>query len=339
MAVAAFRGLGRVKRAVFSGTGAYLPVRRMANAELERMVDTTDAWIVQRTGIRERRIAAPGETTSDMAVAASRPALAAAGLPPEALDAIVVATMLGDTIVPSTAPIVQNALGARNAAAFDLGAACTGFVYALAVGAACVKSGMFANVLVIGSECNSRLVDWHDRNTCILFGDGAGAVVLTAGEGEGGSDVLDVELGCDGARANLIDVPAGGTRLPASAQTVAASRHFLTMNGREVFKFAVSVMCQLLTSMCARNGVTFKDIALLVPHQVNYRVIEACCERVPLSTDKFYMNIDKYGNTSAASIPIALAEALDEGRIARGDLVGILGFGAGMTWGSTLIRW
>lgn len=328
-----------MKRAVFAGTGAYLPAQRMTNADLERMVDTTDAWIVQRTGIRERRIAAPDEATSDMALRAARGALESASLRPEDLDAIIVATMLGDTLVPSTAVLIQAALGAPHAAAFDVGAACTGFVYGLAVGTACVKSGLFRNVLVIGTECNSRIVDWTDRNTCILFGDGAGAAVLTAGEGDEGSDILDVELGCDGAKAGLITIEAGGTRLPASPETVAAGKHLLHMNGRDVFKFAVNIMCHMLAGMCRRNGIALEDIALFIPHQVNYRVIEACCERVPLSPDRFFLNIDRCGNTSAASIPIALDEAVREGRIARGDLIAILGFGAGMTWGSALVRW
>ncbi|HAK95596.1 MAG TPA: 3-oxoacyl-ACP synthase [Planctomycetes bacterium] len=339
MAVASFRGLGRTKRAAFTGTGAYLPARRMTNADLERMVDTSDAWIVQRTGIRERRIAAPEEATSDMALHAARAALADASLRAEDLDAIVVATMLGDRLVPSTAALVQAALGAPHAAAFDVGAACTGFVYALAVGASCVKSGLFRNVLVIGSECNSRIVDWTDRNTCILFGDGAGAAVLAAADGGEGSDILDVELGCDGAKAGLITIEAGGTRLPATPDTAAGGRHLLRMNGREVFKFAVNIMCHMLVDMCRRNGIALDDIALCIPHQVNYRVIEACCERVPLPLGRFYLNIDRCGNTSAASIPIALDEAVRAGRLARGDLVCILGFGAGMTWGSALVRW
>ncbi len=339
MASAVFQGPGRMKRAVFAGTGSYLPARRMTNADLERMVDTSDAWIVQRTGIRERRIAAPGEATSDLALPAARAALADASLAAEDLDAIIVATMLGDRLVPATAARIQADLGARRAAAFDLNAACTGFIYALAAGAAGIKSGLFRNALVIGSECNSRMVDWTDRNTCILFGDGAGAAVLAAADGAGGSDILAFELGCDGAKADLIAVEAGGTRLPTTPETAAAGRHFLTMNGREVFKFAVNPICRMLTDLCARNGIALNDIALCVPHQVNYRVIEACCERVPLPLDRFYLNIDRCGNTSAASIPIALDEAVRAGRLARGDLLCLLGFGAGMTWGSALVRW
>ena len=303
------------------------------------MVDTSDAWIVKRTGIRERRIASPDETTSDMAAAAGRRALAAAGLEAEALDALILATMSPDAPTPATACAVQTRLGARDAAAFDLNAACTGFIYAAAAGAAFIRSGMFRHVLVIGSDCNSRIINWSDRNTCVLFGDGAGAAVFSGHDDGAGADILDCELGCDGACADYIRVPAGGTGMPATHATVDGGLHFLTMNGREVFKFAVTSMVAMLTNAAKRNGLTPGALDLIIPHQVNYRIIAACADRLAIPMTRFVINIERYGNTSAASIPIALDEAVALGRLQRGDTVCLLGFGAGMTWGYTLLRW
>jgi len=342
MVLGLLRGLNnrpRVKRAVFTGTGAYLPTERLTNFDLERMVQTSDDWIVQRTGIRERRRAAADQATSDLATEAAREALAAADLPAEDVDAIVLATMTPDNVTPAAAVHVQAALGARHAAAFDLNAACTGFVYAVTVGAALVKSGIFDNVLVIGSECNSRLINWHDRNTCILFGDGAGAAVLSGDAGTGESDIIDWELGTDGTKADLITVPAGGSRRPASAETVQEELHYMSVKGREVFKFAVGIMGDMIERILSRNRLTVDDLKLIIPHQVNYRIVSACSERLGIPLEKFYLNIDRYGNTSAASIPIALDEACKAGRLQRGDLVCLLAFGAGMTWGFNLLRW
>ncbi len=342
MVLGLLRGLNsrpRVMRAVFTGTGAYLPDTRLTNFDLQRMVDTSDEWIVQRTGIRERRRAADDQATSDLAIEAAKRALLAAEIPGEALDAIILATMTPDTVTPAAAVHVQRALGARRAAAFDLNAACTGFVYGVTVGAAFVRSGIFRHVLIIGGECNSRLINWQDRNTCILFGDGAGAAVMSGFPGTGESDLIDWELGTDGNRADLITVPAGGSRQPASAATVGNNLHFMTVKGREVFKFAVNIMVEMMERMLSRNKLAIDDISLIVPHQVNTRIISACCERLGFPLETFYLNIDRYGNTSAASVPIALDEASRTGLLNRGDLVGLLGFGAGMTWGYNLIRW
>jgi 3-oxoacyl-[acyl-carrier-protein] synthase-3 len=262
-----------------------------------------------------------------------------ANLPAESLDAIVLATMTPDTVTPAAAVHVQRALGAQRAAAFDLNAACSGFVYAVTVGAAFVRSGIFRHVLIIGSECNSRLINWQDRNTCILFGDGAGAAVMSGFPGTGDSDLIDWDLGTDGTRADLITVPAGGSRQPATAATVEQNLHYMTVNGREVFKFAVNIIVEMIDRMLSRNKLTIDDISLIVPHQVNSRIISACCERLGYPLETFYLNIDRYGNTSAASVPIALDEASRAGLLNRGDLVCLLGFGAGMTWGYNLIRW
>ncbi len=342
MVLGLLRGLSnrpRVRRVVFTGTGAYLPSERLTNADLERMVDTTDEWIVQRTGIHERRLAAPHQATSDLAVEASKRALEAAGLPADQLDAIVLATMSPDSLAPSTAVHVQAAIGAERAAAFDLNAACTGFVYAVTVGAGLVKSGIFRNVLVVGSECNSRLINWEDRNTCVLFGDGAGAVVLSGETGNGESDIIDWELGADGTKADLIRIQAGGSRMPATVETVQRKLHFMEVRGREVFRFAVNSMVNMIQDMLRRNRLTAEDLRLIIPHQVNYRIVSACSERVGIPMEKFYLNIDRYGNTSAASVPIALDEACRQQLLKRGDLVCLLAFGAGMTWGFNLLRW
>jgi 3-oxoacyl-[acyl-carrier-protein] synthase-3 len=326
-----------------SGTGMLVPDRVLKNSDLEEMVDTSDEWIIQRTGIRERRLVSDGQSTSTLATEASRRALEDAGLSARDLDAIILATITPDTQCPACAVYVQDALGATNACAFDLNAACTGFVYSTAMATGMIQSGLHQNVLVIGAEALSRFVDYTDRNTCILFGDGAGAAVLSKAPQEGangtGSRVLDSYLRSDGARWDLISIEGGGSRHPASEETVAERLHYLRQNGKEVFKFATKTLVELITRAVTKNGIAIQDLAMVIPHQVNYRIIEAALKKIDLPRERIYLNLQRYGNTSAASVPIALSEAVQEGRIQRGDLVLLAAFGAGLTWGYNLIRW
>jgi 3-oxoacyl-[acyl-carrier-protein] synthase-3 len=308
----------------------------MTNTELERMVATSDDWIRERTGIRERHIAASGEACSDLAVQAGRRALAAAGLAASDLDLILVATCTGDYPLPATACLVQHQLGATKAAACDLSAACCGFVYALSVADAYVRTGM-RHVLVIGSEVMSAITDWSDRNTCILFGDGAGAAVVSASEGERG--ILSTHLRSDGSLCELITVPAGGSRTPLSEQVVAERTHFIKMKGNETFKVAVRTLEEIARETLAANHLQVEDLDLYVPHQANMRILKAVMERLGLPLEKVMLNLEQYGNTSAASIPIALDEAVRAGRVRDGSLVMLGAFGAGLTWASALIRW
>jgi 3-oxoacyl-[acyl-carrier-protein] synthase III len=319
-----------------AGTGSYTPSRVMTNTELERMVATSDDWIRERTGIRERHIAASGEACSDLAVQAGRRALAAAGLAASDLDLILVATCTGDYPLPATACLVQHQLGATKAAACDLSAACCGFVYALSVADAYVRTGM-RHVLVIGSEVMSAITDWSDRNTCILFGDGAGAAVVSASEGERG--ILSTHLRSDGSLCELITVPAGGSRTPLSEQVVADRTHFIKMKGNETFKVAVRTLEEIARETLAANHLQVEDLDLYVPHQANMRILKAVMERLGLPLEKVMLNLEHYGNTSAASIPIALDEAVRAGRVRDGSLVMLGAFGAGLTWASALIRW
>ena len=319
-----------------AGTGSYTPSRVMTNTELERMVATSDDWIRERTGIRERHIAASGEACSDLAVQAGRRALAAAGLAASDLDLILVATCTGDYPLPATACLVQHQLGATKAAACDLSAACCGFVYALSVADAYVRTGM-RHVLVIGSEVMSAITDWSDRNTCILFGDGAGAAVVSASEGERG--ILSTHLRSDGSLCELITVPAGGSRTPLSEQVVAERTHFIKMKGNETFKVAVRTLEEIARETLAANHLQVEDLDLYVPHQANMRILKAVMERLGLPLEKVMLNLEHYGNTSAASIPIALDEAVRAGRVQDGSLVMLGAFGAGLTWASALIRW
>lgn len=319
------------------GIGYAVPERRLTNADLEKMVDTSDEWITSRTGIKERRIAAPGEATSDWAVRAGAKALAHAGVSPEEIDLVIVATATGDYVVPSTASIVQHRLGIPSAAAYDLGAGCSGFVYALDQAWHAVRSGGYNKALVIGADLISRIVNWQDRSTCVLFGDGAGAVVV--GETEPGYGVLATYLGSDGSGAPFLCVPAGGSRRPATAETVQAGEHFLRMVGNEVFKFAVRIMEEATLEVLRRAGLATDDIDLFVPHQANIRIIDAAAKRLGVSDERIVVNVQRYGNTSAASIPIALGEALEEGRLRPGHLVVCVGFGAGLTWGAAALRW
>jgi 3-oxoacyl-[acyl-carrier-protein] synthase-3 len=308
----------------------------MTNTELERMVATSDDWIRERTGIRERHIAASGEACSDLAVQAGRRALAAAGLAASDLDMILVATCTGDYPLPATACLVQHQLGATKAAACDVSAACCGFVYALSVADAYVRTGM-RHVLVIGSEVMSAITDWSDRNTCILFGDGAGAAVVSASDDERG--ILSTHLRSDGSLCELITVPAGGSRTPLSEQVVAERTHFIKMKGNETFKVAVRTLEEIARETLAANQLQVEDLDLYVPHQANMRILKAVMERLGLPLEKVMLNLEHYGNTSAASIPIALDEAVRAGRVQDGSLVMLGAFGAGLTWASALIRW
>ncbi len=323
-------------RARITGTGSYVPERVVTNADLERMVATSDQWIVERTGIRERRVVAEGEACSDLGVQAGERALKTAGLSPADLDLILVATCTGDMPLPSTACLIQHRLGATRAAACDISAACCGFVYALAVADAYIKTGL-RHVLVIGSEVMSVITDWTDRNTCVLFGDGAGAVVLSAGEGERG--VLSSHLRSDGSLCDLIVVPGGGSRHPPSERMLKERLQYIKMKGNETFKVAVRTLEEIARETLAHNHLSIEDVDLYVPHQANVRIIKAVAERLGLPLEKVFLNIDRYGNTSAASIPIALDEAVREGRLREGHLVMIGAFGAGLTWASTMIRW
>ncbi len=317
------------------GTGKYVPERRLTNKDLEQMVETNDEWIVTRTGIRERRIAEPAQASSDLAYEASVRALAAAGLTADQLDLIIVATITPDMFFPSTACLLQDRLGAKQAAAFDLSAACSGFIYGLATAASFVKTGMYRRILVVGAETLSRITDYTDRNTCILFGDGAGAVVV--GEVPEGRGFRSFVLGADGSGGELLRICGGGSRLPATEQSVADKKHFLEMNGRDVFKFAVRVMGSAAEEALDKAGLAKADIDLLVPHQANIRIVQAALERLGLSEDKAMVNLDRYGNVSAASIPIALAEAVEEGRAKTGDTLLLVGFGGGLTWGASAL--
>lgn len=323
-------------RARIAGTGSYAPTRVLTNADLERMVATSDEWIRERTGIRERRIAATGEACSDLAVQAGRRALAAAGVAATDLDMILVATCTGDFPLPATACLVQHQLGATKAGACDLSAACCGFVYALSVADAYIKTGM-RHVLVIGSEVMSAITDWTDRNTCVLFGDGAGAVVLSASDGEQG--ILSTDLRSDGTLCELIMVPGGGSRTPPSEKVITERLHTIKMKGNETFKVAVRTLEEIARTTLSANHFRVKDLDLYVPHQANVRILRAVMERLGLPIEKVLLNLDRYGNTSAASIPIALDEAVREGRIKDGSLVMLGAFGAGLTWASAMIRW
>lgn len=318
------------------GTGAYVPDRVLTNADLERMVATSDAWILERTGIRERRIAAPGQACSDLGARAARQALAAAGIQPADLDMILVATCTGDQPLPSTACLIQAQLGAQRAAACDLSAACCGFVYALSVADAYVKTGS-RYVLVVGAEVMSAITDWTDRGTCILFGDGAGAAVV--GPAEGNRGILSTYLRSEGGLGDLICVPGGGSDMPPSEKMLTEKAQFLKMKGNETYKVAIKTLEEVARETLSAHGLTVNDIDVYVPHQANIRIIKAVAERLQLPMEKIFMNIDRYGNTSAASIPLALDEAVKAGRVKDGSLVMIGAFGAGLTWASALIRW
>lgn len=319
------------------GTGKYVPERILSNADLEKMVETSDEWIVTRTGIRERRIANADQASSDLALPAARRALENAGITAEELDLIIVATITPDRFFPSTACILQDRLGARKAAAFDLSAACSGFIYGLANAHALIASGMYRYALVVGAECLSKVTDYSDRNTCILFGDGAGAAVLgPVPEGRGFRSFV---LGADGSGGELLKLEAGGSRTPITPEVLEQRLNYMYMEGREVFKFAVRVMGSAAEEALRRAGIGKSDIDLLVPHQANIRIIQSALERLSLPEDKCMINLHRYGNVSAASIPIALAEAEEENRLREGDTVLLVGFGGGLTWAASVLNW
>ena len=326
-----------VRGATIVGTGMYVPDARLTNQDFERMVDTSDEWIRERTGIIERRIAAPEQASSDLALEAAKRALDMAGLDAEDIDHIILATTTPDRYLPSCACTLQQKLGATRAAAYDVFAACTGFVYGLGLGRAVIASGMADTVLVVGVETLTRIVDFTDRNTCVLFGDGAGAVILRPCEpGEG---ILSVEMRSDGELGDVLEIAAGGSKLPASADTVRDHKHFISMRGKKLFPFAVRSMEESLLTALGRAGLTAPDLDLVIPHQANQRIIDALRERLEFPPEKVVMNISRYGNTSSASIPISLDEVVREGRLKPGDRLGLCAFGGGATWGASIVHW
>ncbi len=319
------------------GLGYYVPEKILTNADIEKLVDTNNEWIVERTGIEERRIAAPDEPTSQLAYNAAVKALEDANTKPEELDMIIVATISADCNTPSTACILQEKLGAKKAAAFDLSAACSGFVYGAAIASQFIETGVYKKVLVVGAETLSKFVNWQDRNTCIIFADGAGAAVF--GAVEDGYGVLSFDLGADGGGAETIMIPGGGSRHPADEESVEKHMHCLVMNGKETFRFAVKAMGSTVLKSLERAGLSKEDIDWLVPHQANIRIIQSAAKRLHLPMEKVFVNIEKYGNASAASIPMALTEAYHAGKFKKGDIIALSGFGAGLTWASCIMKW
>ena len=320
-----------------TGVGAYVPERVLTNADLEKLVDTSDEWITTRTGIKERRMAAKDEFTSDMAAKAAQRAMKMAGVTASQVDLIIVATITPDMPFPATACFVQQKIGAKRAAAFDLEAACSGFIYGLEIGQQFIMSRTYDTVLVIGAEKLSAITDWQDRNTCVLFGDGAGAAVLQNRENSHG--LLTALMGADGGKANLLFMPGGGSRCPASKDSVEGRMHFLHMNGKETFKNAVQAMCSAAQEVLRRCEVDITRIKCVIPHQANRRIIDAVGERLGATPEQMFINVNRYGNTSAASVAIALDEAVASGKIQRGDLLLLIVFGAGLTWGAAVIEW
>jgi 3-oxoacyl-[acyl-carrier-protein] synthase-3 len=320
-----------------TGVGAYVPEKILTNADLEKMVDTSDEWITTRTGIKERRIAAKDEFTSDMAAKAAQRAMKMAGVTAAQIDLIIVATISPDMPFPATACFVQQKIGAKRAAAFDLEAACSGFIYGLEIGQQFIMSRTYDTVLVIGAEKLSAITDWQDRNTCVLFGDGAGAAVLQNRENSHG--LLTALMGADGGKADLLFMPGGGSRCPATKDSVDARLHFLHMSGKETFKNAVQAMCSAAREVLRRCELDISRIKCVIPHQANRRIIDAVGERIGATPEQMFINVNRYGNTSAASVAIALDEAVASGKIQRGDLMLLIVFGAGLTWGAAVIEW
>jgi len=329
--------IGKANGAIsITGIGAYAPDHVITNDDLSKLMDTSDEWIVERTGIRERRVAADDQALSDLALPAARDALEQAGLDAGTVDLIIVATVTPDMAFPSAGAIIADELGSPDAAAYDLSAGCTGFMYAVAQGYGMVAAGLARHALVVGGDVLSRILDWSDRGTAVLFGDGAGAVVIER-VSEGG--FLGFELGADGSGGSALYLPAGGSRTPASAETVAERKHFVQMNGREVFKFATRVLVSSAEKVLAECGKTVDDVDVYIPHQANVRIIEHAAEKLGIPRERIVINVERYGNTSSGSIPLALAEAQADGRLRDGALVLMTGMGAGLTWGSGLIEW
>ncbi|RKY43225.1 MAG: 3-oxoacyl-ACP synthase [Candidatus Makaraimicrobium thalassicum] len=326
-----------MKKTGILGVGKYLPENILTNTDLERMVDTTDEWITSRTGIKERRIAAENEATSDMAVKAAKSALKSAGLEPKDLDLIIVATITPDMFFPSTACLVQHKLGAGNIPAFDIAVACSGYIYGLTIADQFIKSGMYKRALVVAAEKLSAVTDWEDRSTCVLFGDGAGAAVVGMVE-QGG--ILGAALGADGSKGDLLRLPAGGSRMPASIKTVENKLHTIKMEGNVLFRHAVKIMADAALAVTEPLGLKGDDIDIIIPHQANKRILNALAKKMGVDPDKkVYLNLEKYGNMSAASSAVALTEAIEEGRIKRGDIILMDAFGGGLTWGALIIKW
>lgn len=325
-----------MRRVGIIGVGKYLPKKILTNYNLEKMVDTSDEWITTRTGIKERRMAARNEATSDLAIKASIAALEDAHLKPQDLELILVATITPDSAFPSVACLLQNALLAKNAVCLDISAACAGFVYALTIAQQFIARGTYKNALVVGAEILSSITDWKDRNTCVLFGDGAGAVVVSEVKSGG---ILSTYLGSDGSKADLLMIPGGGSRHPCNRDTVDKRLNYIKMQGNELFKLAVTIMAHAAQVALKRAGLECKDVDLVIPHQANIRIIMAMAKKLRLPVEKIYLNIEKYGNMSSASTATALCEAVKEGRIRKGDIVLLDAFGAGLVWGACVIRW
>ncbi|HST05934.1 MAG TPA: beta-ketoacyl-ACP synthase III [Chloroflexia bacterium] len=323
--------------AAITGWGSAVPEKVLSNVDLEKFVDTTDEWISTRTGIRQRHVVSEGESTATLSVTAARKALDRAGVDPRKVDLIICCTATPDFLFPATACLIQNEIGADNAGAFDLEAACSGFIYGISVGTQFIKTGAYKTVLVVAAEALSRFIDWHDRATCVLFGDGAGAVVLQASDTETG--LLSFVLGSHGSGSELIKLPAGGAALPASHETVDNHDHFIKMNGTEVYRFAVRIMGDSAVAALEKSGLDYDDLSMCIPHQANKRIISSIAERLKLPPEKVFLNIDQYANTSAASIPIALCEAADAGLVKPGDNILFVAFGAGLTSGAAIVRW
>jgi len=325
------------QRASITGIGSYLPDKVLTNYDLEKMVDTTNDWIIQRTGIKERRIVENGVTTSDIATQASLRAMEDAGVSPKDLDMIITSTITPDHIFPSTSCYIQQKIGATRACAFDILAACAGFIYAMSIGQSFINSGAMKTVLVVGAECLSKITDYTDRATCVLFGDGAGAVIIQRNPVK--HEILSSSLAADGSEADVLIMPGGGARNPASLESIQQRLHYIQFKGKEVFKLAINNITNLILETTRENGLTLDDIDLIIPHQSNLRIIEATMEKLGLPMEKAFVNIDKYGNTSSASVPIAMDEARKQGRLRKGNIVMLVAFGGGLTWGSSVIRW
>jgi 3-oxoacyl-[acyl-carrier-protein] synthase-3 len=325
-----------LKKVGIIGVGEYLPEKILTNADLEKIVDTSDEWITTRTGIKERHLVSEGQATSDLAFNAAKKALASAKLDPEDLDLIVVATITPDMQFPSVAAILQDKLGAKKAVAFDISAACAGFVYGLSVAEKFIASSVYKNALVVGAETLSSITDWQDRNTCVLFGDGAGAVVLSEVK-KGG--IISTYLGCDGSKVGILNIPAGGSRNPATTETIRNRMHYLKMQGNELFKIAVNTMTSAAETVLEQAGMTFADVDLIIPHQANSRIIMAVAKKLGIPNERVYLNIERCGNMSSASTVTALCEAVEEGKVKKGDIILLDAFGAGLVWGACIIEW
>lgn len=325
-----------MKKVGIIGVGEYLPEKILTNADLEKTVDTSDEWITTRTGIKERHLAAVGQAASDLAFEAAQQALKNAKLKAEELDLIIVATITPDMPFPSVASIIQDKLGAKKAACFDISAACAGFVYGLSVAEKFIACSVYKNALVIGTEVLSSITDWQDRNTCVLFGDGAGAVVLSEVK-KGG--IISTYLGCDGSKAGILNMPAGGSRNPATSETVRNRQHYLKMQGNELFKIAVNTMTDAAEIVLKQAGMTFADVDLIIPHQANARIIFAVAKKLGIPPERVYLNIERCGNMSSASTVTALCEAVQEGKVKQGDIILLDAFGAGLVWGACVIEW